>query len=214
MLQVLSRLLPKEDKFYQIIEDMIKHAHTSVSELTTLVHSDDIEQQKQAAENIKAAKAEAKEAFRLMNYEVCRTFVTPFDREDLQEFATTLYHIPKLISKVQDRLLANQLVPKEDDFSKLVDVASRQAILLDEIMIMLKKTPNLKVMNDKVEAIHEQEDKGDQLLGEFIAKLFASDTVPAPRMILRKDVYEMLEDVTDHYRDCANVALRIVLKHS
>lgn len=213
MLQLLSNLLPKEEKFYHMLEAMVRHAHTSVAELTTLVHSEDTAQQQAAAEKIAEAKAEAKAVFNQLNLEVCRTFVTPFDREDLQEFAATLYHIPKLINKTQDRLLANELSPKDDDFFKLVDIISRQALLLDEVMAMLKKTPNLNTMNAKVGEIHELEDKGDQLLGEFITQLFGSKTF-TPRMILRKDVYEMLEDITDFYRDCANVALRIVLKHS
>ena len=36
----------------------------------------------------------------------------------------------------------------------------------------------------------------------------------ADEVILRKDIYEMMEDVTDMYRDAANIALRIVLKHT
>lgn len=213
MLQLLSNLLPKEDKFYTLLEDLAQDANQSVHQLATLVHSTDSEQRTATSATITEIKARAKANLTRMNLEVCRTFVTPFDREDLQEFATTLYTIPKLVEKIKSRLLTKPDNIQHDHLSKMVDTMTRQAEALTDVMTLLRKSPNLNEMNRLVGIIHEQEDRGDSLLGEMIDHIFRSETLTAD-LIIRKDIYEMMEDVTDYYRDIANVALRIVLKHS
>ena len=55
--------------------------------------------------------------------------------------------------------------------------------------------------------------KGDLMLGELLVSLF-NEGHTVRDLILRKDIYDMLEKVIDRYRDAAGVALRIVLKHS
>ncbi len=213
MLQLLSNLLPKEDKFYTMLDDLADSANKSVHQLATLIHTQDTSQRQTTAGAIKEAKTQAKGTLTRMNLEVCRTFVTPFDREDLQEFATTLYTIPKLVDKITSRLMAKPANIQREHLSKMVDAMTRQADTLTEVMARLRKSPNLNEMNRLVGIIHEQEDRGDDLLGEMIDSIFRSEELTAD-LIIRKDIYEMMEDVTDYYRDVSNVALRIVLKHS
>ncbi|MFN8614912.1 MAG: DUF47 family protein [Vampirovibrionales bacterium] len=210
---LLGALLPQDDKFIHQLQRLADSAKDSTAQLGLLIHSQDGEQRRQAGEAIHHIKNAAKAELSLLTTNVCRTFITPFDREDLQELAACLYHIPKHIDKIQDRLLTHQLAAWQEDFVRLADVAGRQSLLMDDVMGLLHGSVNLAAMNAKVEAIHELEDQGDRLLGEMIALAFKElDATPA--LILRKDVYELLEDITDSYRDCANVALRIVLKHS
>ena len=54
---------------------------------------------------------------------------------------------------------------------------------------------------------------GDEVLGQLLKNLFKGDR-DVRDLILRKDVYDMLEKVLDRYRDASAVALQIVLKHS
>ncbi|HEY0901827.1 MAG TPA: hypothetical protein VGD95_06860, partial [Micavibrio sp.] len=61
--------------------------------------------------------------------------------------------------------------------------------------------------------LQELENKGDAILSELLVELFKGDN-DARDLILRKDIYDMLEKVVDRYRDAASVALQIVLKHS
>ena len=65
----------------------------------------------------------------------------------------------------------------------------------------------------KVNVLHDLENKGDAALGELLSALFKNYT-EARDLILRKDIYDMQEKVIDRYRDAAAVALQIVLKHS
>ncbi|MDH4379469.1 MAG: DUF47 family protein [Vampirovibrionales bacterium] len=210
---LLGSLLPQDDKFLHQLELLAHYAKESTAQLVTLIHSDHPAQRIQAGEDIRRIKAQAKAELSTLTTEVCRTFITPFDREDLQEMAACLYNIPKHNDKIQDRLLTHNLLAWQNDFAQLADVAARQSIIMDDVMTLLHGSANLPAMNAKVEAIHELEDQGDRLLGEWISRAF-KELETTPSLILRKDVYELLEDISDSYRDCANVALRIVLKHS
>ena len=68
-------------------------------------------------------------------------------------------------------------------------------------------------MKEKVATLQDMELKGDAILGELLVTLF-NEGHSTRDLILRKDIYDMLEKVLDRYRDAADVALQIVLKHS
>ncbi|MBK8190601.1 MAG: DUF47 family protein [Vampirovibrionales bacterium] len=206
-------LLPKEEKFYHMMEELAGFAYQSVEQLNRIVRDDDPMAIVQIGQSMSEIKAKAKRCYYNMTSEICRTFITPFDREDIQAFGHTLYKIPKIADKIQERMIVHRLQPFNGDFTSLVDIISQQNEALKAVIGILNNNRKLNEMNERVATLHELEDRGDHLLGRLIADLFwsISDT---RELILRKDIYEMLEEVTDYYRDCANVALQIVLKHS
>jgi uncharacterized protein len=166
-----------------------------------------------ASEGIRKSKREAKKALEIITQEICRTLITPFDREDIQQFAVVLYHIPKLIDKITVRLLTHDMYSFNGDFNTFVAIIERQAEAMSAVLQEFSGKLNTKTVNAKAAILHELEDQGDVVLGQLIASSF-HDIADVRELILRKDIYEMLEDVTDQYRDAANVALQIILKHS
>ena len=70
-----------------------------------------------------------------------------------------------------------------------------------------------KTIVGKVAQLHTLEANGDEVLGQLLSDLFKNHQ-DARDLILRKDIYDMLEKVLDRYRDAAEIALQIVLKHS
>jgi len=211
--RMLGRILPQETKFYQMLDELERHARDSARLLKQLIETDDPEKINEADVGIATAKSEAKLVIEVLTEEVCRTLITPFDREDMQEFAIELYNVPKVIEKVKDRMLTHHLKPRNGDFNKFVEIINRQADAMQAVSAELTGRLSTKTINAKVAVLHELEDQGDMVLGQMIVHAFR-DFEDTRELILRKDLYEMLEDVIDYYRDAANVALRIILKHS
>lgn len=209
----LLNFLPQEEKFDRMLRDLATEATTSVHYLQVLVMSHDPAEVEASGAAITKAKAQAKRVFEKMTAEVCRTFITPFDREDIQALGLELYHVPKMVEKIKDRILLHRLRPANGDFIRWVDIIERQSQAMGELIHCLTHNRRQRVIYKKHAALHELEDQGDTLLGELLAELF-NRTDDARELILRKDTYEMLEDITDYYRDAANVALQIMLKHS
>ncbi len=210
----MFNLLPREEKFVKMLKELDGYASVSSRALKTLVSQrQDPAALQLASEQIVKSRREAKNTLEIITQEICRTLITPFDREDIQEFATTLYQIPKLISKITERVLMHNMHSFHGDFELFVAIIERQAQAMNTVLDEFSGKLNSRTINAKAAILYELEDQGDAVLGQLIASSFR-DIEDTRELILRKDIYEMLEDVTDQYRDAASVALRIMLKHT
>lgn len=213
IMSFLSKLLPSEDKFYVLLRDMSAQARTGTELLRDFTKEPVGAPRDAIGQKIAACKAEAKRLSATMTREISLSFVTPFDREDLQEFSSHLYKIPKTIDKIRERFELHGLKSDGGDFARQVDLIVQEAAAMEEIVEALTRKGGEKAIVAKVDELHELETRGDDVLGELLKKLFSETTDPRD-LILRKDIYDMLEKVLDRYRDASAVALQIVLKHS
>src|SRR5262245_21915588 len=132
-MSIIARLLPREEKFYRFIEALCAEAKTSARHLKTLVESPDAAARTEAGKGIAKCKAEAKRLSSGVTRELCLTFVTPFDREDIQDFSAELYKISKTIDKVRE-YLENFDVPGISDLSAQGDIILQEADAMESMV--------------------------------------------------------------------------------
>ena len=210
----LPFLKPKDNKFCVLLEGLSTQARECAVHLKTFVESTDAGRQAAAGEAITASRRKSKELTGQITAELCRTYITPFDREDIQDIAADLYKIPKTIEKIKERLATHGINSVKGDFSRQIDVIVAESEAMQEMVRELTKAGHDdERIIAKAHQLQELENKGDAILGELLVALF-KDNTDARDLILRKDIYDMLEKVVDRYRDAASVALQIVLKHS
>jgi len=209
----LPRLLPKADNFCALLGQLSTEARNTALHLQTFVESQSAADREQAAAAISASKNTAKKITTEITRELCRTFITPFDREDIQDLASDLYKIPKTIEKIKDRLSMHDIASQGGDFSRQVALIVQEAEAMEDMIRELTTGKNNTKVVARANILQELEHKGDAILGELLVSLFRDTTSPR-ELILRKDIYDMLEKVIDRYRDASDVALQIVLKHS
>lgn len=205
-------LLPKKDPFSGLLAQLSSEAHRCAGDLKIFVESSDPSAIAAAGAGISACKARAKTLAMEVTQELCRSFITPYDREDIQDFAAALYKIPKLIEKIKDRMELHQL-SRDGDLLAQIDLILQEAEAMDLMVHALINKRDARQIQDKVELLHALEQKGDAILSDRLGQLFRGNH-DARELILRKDTYDMLEKVIDRYRDAAAVAFQIVLKHS
>ncbi len=203
-------LLPKNDQFLDMIEQLGQAVCACPQHLKTYLEAKDSATRAQASQNIIDARLRSKDIAAQITAELCRSYVTPFDRDDIQDFSATLYKIPKIIEKVKERLDLHGL--EGADFMGQVDVIVQEAAAMNDLVGDLVRKTDTRRIQDKVRVLYDLEARGDAMLGQNLAQLFQTHT-EARALILRKDIYDMLEKVIDRYRDAAGVALQIVLKH-
>lgn len=208
----IARLLPSEGKFYRYLEQLAAEAHTSAVHLKTFVENKDKPTRAEAGKAISNCRTQAKRLSSEVTRELCLTFVTPFDREDIQQFSSYLYKITKTIEKVREYLDIHDM-HDIDDLPRQVDVILQEADAMTSMVQALIKGGKPKHIIEKAALLDGLENKGDAILSELLVNLM-KDTKDVRRMILRKDVYDLLERVIDGYRDAAGIALQIALKHS
>lgn len=208
----IAKLLPSEGKFYRFIEQLASEAHTAAHHLSTFAENPDPAARQEAAAAIGACKAQAKRISTEVTKELCLTFVTPFDREDIQRFCGHLYRITKTIEKV--RLHMDMYGMKDaKELSRQIAVILEEADGMKVVVEGLIKGGKSQHIIEKAELLDTLENKGDEVLNDLLVTL-VRDAPDAKQLVLRKDIYDLLERVIDGYRDAGGVALKIALKHT
>lgn len=209
----LPSLIPREDKFYRLLEQLTAEAAISARNLKELIMASGHLQRQNAAHSIALSKSRAKRLSDDITTELCRSFVTPYDREDIEAFSTHLYKIPKTIEKIKERLDLYGVEKDLTSFERQTDLIVAEAAALEDLVNTLTPRWKRQDMIAKVARLKDLETEGDKALSELLADLFREERDPRD-LILRKDLYDMLEKVIDRFRDVGSIVLQIVLKHS
>ncbi len=207
----MFRLIPREENFFELFERAADNVHeASVAFLEFLEKYDDrIERAKHIKDLEHAGDALTHQTIERLN----RTFITPIDREDIHELICRLDDIVDLIDTAANRMVLYRIEAPTDDAIALARCLRHGTAILKEAMPMLRDMSNLKNLQDRVIAIHTQENEADNVLSHALATLF--DSNPDPIQIIKwKDVYQDIESATDRCEDVANILDTIMLKHA
>ena len=209
---LLQKLLPQDKVFNDSLFEMAKVAHQSCEALKALFLSKDPAETEQHSQAILEAKNSCKTTFESMTKALAQSFITPYDREDMQELATTLYKIPKRANKIKSRLLAYDASKHSESLLVFMDIALEQSVALEEMIkdFNQHRSQRVQVMGQR---IHELEDRSDDLLAKHLTAL-TDENINIKDFILMKNIFDLLEKMTDAFRDASDLALRISLKHS
>ena len=206
----LQKLLGKEDMFFGLLEASALEAHNSVATLVQL--SQTLEQPVQLEAFARARRKDKEITSQICNA-VYTTFITALEREDIEALALALYRIPKTVEKFGERILLVPQHVKGVDFSQQIKYVEQATECIVNLVKSLRAGINLdevKKWNDRLQQI---EGDADKAIMELYRDLF-SGRHEALKVIVLKDLYELLEKVIDRCRDVGNVISQIVLKNS
>jgi len=146
------------------------------------------------------------EAVTLIN----RTFVTPFDRDDIYRLATAVDDICDFVHESAGNLYSYGVTQIQRRARDQADVILRATIMLDEAMQRLE---GFKDSSRQLIELRSLEDEGDRLYRNGVGELFRTGA-DDPLMVIRwKDIYEGLEEAVDACENAADVLEAIVVKN-
>jgi predicted phosphate transport protein (TIGR00153 family) len=138
-----------------------------------------------------------------------RTFVTPFDRDDMYRLAGALDDICDHVDEAAGNILGYGV-------TEIRDLAKQQAAVIERAATKLRdavsRLEGFKDSKRELIELRELEDEGDRLNREGIAQLFASDE-DAVGIIRWKDIHEQLEEAVDACENAADVLEAILVKN-
>ncbi len=202
--------LPNDEKFNVLFKTLASQCVQSIEFLEKSVLN--LESTESQTELSKLKQA-AKQNHETLTNELCLSFITPFDREDLLLLGFKLYKIVKLAEKIKDMIVVSGLKVHEEDFVRLVSILKKDSHVI-EPLIKGFINQKLKEVQKEAAVLNQLEGNADVLLMELVQKLCANKDLSFQEVIIRKDIYEMFEKLTDLYRDSGNIALQVILKHS
>ncbi len=138
-----------------------------------------------------------------------RTFVTPFDRDDMYRLAGALDDICDHVDEAADNLGSWGVERVPDKACAQAEVILRATTKLDEAINRLE---GFRDSSNQLEALRRLEDEGDALVRDAVAELFAS-TDDAKAIIRWKDIHERLEEAVDALENAADVLEAILVKN-
>ncbi|MGN6554488.1 MAG: DUF47 domain-containing protein [Verrucomicrobiota bacterium] len=206
----LQRLLGKEDLFFGLLEASAQEARNSVQTLIKLSKALD---QPASVEEFAIARRKDKQITREITEAIYTTFVTAMEREDIEALSNALYKIPKTVEKFGERaLLAAQHV-RGVDFSPQIAALDQATLTVVAMVKSLHKGVNLEEIRSLNAKLQQIEGEADNTIMSIFKDLFSGKHDPI-KVIVLKDLYELLEKVVDRCRDAGNVISHIALKNS
>ena len=214
MLDWFRALMPKEDKFFVLFE---RHAETvaagAVALAAMLAGRTTVAE---GTQTIAAREEEADTITREVLLAVRRTFITPFDRSDIQSLTTAL---DDSIDQMQKSAKAIQLFEVRTfeapmaEMGLLIDQAAK--VLLKAVPLLRAIGQNATELNTLTEQVIALEGRADDVHNQGLKTLFlrARDSHDALSYIINTEIYDHLERVMDRFEDVANQISSILIDH-
>ena len=204
--------IPREEGFFTLFEEsaqnVVKAAHT----LKQLVDTwQDIEQN---VAEIDELEHQGDTITHEIMAKVHRTFVTPFDREDIALLAHTLDDVTDFIHAAGTAMFLYKVDPPGQRAKELADIIVQGAIEVERAMPQLRRhgAELRQVLRHCIE-INRLENAADKVFRSAMAELF-DDSTDVAHIIKWREIYEHMESATDRCEDVANVLEGVALKHA
>ena len=142
-----------------------------------------------------------------------RTFVTPFDREDIALLAHTMDDVTDFIHAAADAMLIYKIESPTQRAKELADIIVQAAAEVERAVGKLRRHADLKRIPEYCVEINRLENMADRVFRSAMAELF-DDTTDIAQVIKWREIYEHMESATDRCEDVANVLEGVALKHA
>jgi uncharacterized protein Yka (UPF0111/DUF47 family) len=205
----LQNLLREEDKLLSLLEASALQARASVQALLSVTQNPDTPL---GTQNVAYSRLKDREITDAIRHELFMTFITALDPEDIESLSSALYKIPKIAGKFGERLHTSPEFVRAIDFSWQIRNLDQATEVLVQLVGSLQRTlilEEVKTLNDRLQFM---EGEADKHMVSVYRTLF-SGRYTAVQVLVLKDLYELLEKLTDRCRDVGNIIAHIALRN-
>ncbi len=202
------RLLPKNENFYELFAEIAQRL-SGAAVLLNKLFEDPANRSKYVAE-IKRLEHEADYLTHDVIIRIDKTFVTPFDREDIHSLVSELDDVVDLLDGTARRAEIFNITTVHKPAVVLSEVIVRAAFTVENAVRGMK---DAKLVKSGALELKRLEEEGDAIYHEAMGSLFAETSDPI-EVIKWKELYDKLEDSLDQCEDVANVLESIAIKNS
>jgi predicted phosphate transport protein (TIGR00153 family) len=202
-------LLPKEEQYFALFSQMTSYIYDAARALVEMIN--DVEgDPAEHLKRIKLIEHQCDDLTHSVSTRLNKSFITPFDREDIYTLSGALDDIVDLIDDAARAMVMYDVHETTAHARNFAGVIERMAVQLHEVVSMLAK-PN--GISPRLVELHRLENEGDEIYYKAIAELFRSQT-DALNVIKWKDIYEKLEAAVDRCENAANIIESVIIKHT
>ncbi len=211
---ILKFFLPKDKVFYTLFESASANLEKIAKKLVQVVNEPDFNKRAVLIKKMEDLEHQNDEITHQIFLELGRNFITPFDREDIHSLATALDDIADYIYSAGKKINFYNIDPTKDSgVQKTADMIELAVLAVNQAVVELRNLKNTQKIVECVIKINSIENSADDVFDLNIEKLFASN-VDAKELIKMRELYQVMETVTDKCEDAGNVIESIVVKYA
>jgi predicted phosphate transport protein (TIGR00153 family) len=201
--------LPKEEQYFSFFSQMTSYIYDAARVLVEMLN-DKNGAYEDYLKRIKTIEHECDDLTHSISTKLNKSFITPFDREDIYLLSGALDDVVDLIDDAARAMVMYDVHESTAHARHFADVIQRMAVQLHEIVSMLAKPSGI---SPRLVELHRLENEGDEIYHTAIAELFHNATDPLD-VIRWKDIYEKLEAAVDRCENVANIIESVIIKHT
>ena len=211
---LFERFKPKENKFYLLLIEMADVVNDAAELIVEAVQQENHQDYVKYYNLVKAAELKGDAVQEKIFNELNDTFITPFDREDINNLSSRLDDVTDLINSCAKRIMLYNPKSIPESALKLAlivkEVAVTVHLAISELSIMKQNPENIK---QYCASLNQLENKADDVYEHFLIDLFENEKDPF-EVIKLKDILHELERATDAAENVGKIIKTIVIKYT
>ncbi|KAA0216850.1 MAG: DUF47 domain-containing protein [Lautropia sp.] len=211
---MFGRLMPREGNFFELFDQHAAHIAAGSHELARLMRDyGDVAARRQHIDAIDRAEKDADKVTHETVTLLHKTFITPFDRDDIHALITKMDDILDLIQDVAESAMLYDLQHISPEAQQLAEINEMCCDRVKAAVNLLDSMENAEAILKLCGEIDRLESDADRVMRSAMSKLFRDES-DVRQLIKLKAIYELLETISDKCEDVANVIEGVVLENA
>jgi len=202
-------IIPQDKIFFNLLEEQAELAVKVAELFQTMIR--EYSTFEVLIQRMKVMEHEGDELVHQIIQKLHRSFITPIDHEDISKLASLYDDVLDLIDGTANRIFLFKIEKPNEVIKEFVDIIVRQVREVSALTKHIRKI-NQREIEQKFKAIHTLENEADDLYDFALVELF-KEKDPIKIMIM-KDIYDFLEQITDKCEDVCLVIQDVVIKNA
>src|SRR5215813_3020553 len=212
-MNILKIFMPKDRVFYSLFEEIAITVEKMGRTLKKAVCEPDFDRRAALISELENMEHINDELTHKVFTELGRNFITPFDREDIHYLASALDDIADYIYASAKKINFYRVNPNDSGLQKLADMIEQSALQVKIAVGEIRDMKHMRQMTEALVKINSIENQADDIFDMSIERLFATEP-DAKEVIKKREIYQVMEIVTDKCEDASNVIESIIIKYA
>jgi len=208
---MIFKFFPRDFNFFDLFEKQVGHAVEAARFFKEVVTQGCVNED--MLSKMAAIEHQGDDVAHTIIEQLNKTFITPFDREDIHSLTKELDDVVDMLNTIVSRLRIYNITGVDKNLVEFAVVIEQSVQAVARAVGGLRHIKNVKVVFDACVEVNRLENVGDTMRDRVLVELFA--TVKDPIAVIKwKDIYEDAETVLDICEDVANVVDSIMVKQA
>lgn len=210
---IMQIFMPKDRVFYSLFEEVAEGVSTMGKLLKEVVGESNYDKRAALISKLEDQEHVNDDLTHKIFTELGRNFITPFDREDIHYLATALDDICDYIYSTAKKINFYKVNPNDTGIQKMADLIDQGAEQIKNAVKELRNMRDMRKITTALVKVNSIENQADDIFDMSIERLFETEP-DAKEVIKKREIYQVMEIVTDKCEDAANVIESIIIKYA